>query len=316
MEFSHVPVMLRDCIEALDINPDGIYVDCTAGGGGHSVAILGRLREGSGKGRLISIDRDEAAILACEKRFAEYGDLSILVKDNFTNIGSVLERLGFQRVSGVLMDLGVSSYQLDTAERGFSYSSPDSKLDMRMDTSAALSAFEVVNDYSEFDLKRIISDYGEENFAYKIARRIVAERELSPIETTSQLAEIIRKSIPQKSRESEKQHPARRTFQAIRIEVNGELDAIAPAIDAAVEHLDVNGRIAIITFHSLEDRIVKQKFTSLSAGCICPKSFPVCICSNKPKIELMPKKPILPDQNELQINPRARSAKLRIARKL
>lgn len=311
--------MLRDCIEALNINPNGIYVDCTAGGGGHSSEILRRLKDGNGSGKLISIDQDEAAINVCRQRFHDLGleEYSVLARDNFTNLASVFERLGIQKVNGVLMDLGVSSYQLDNADRGFSYhSNSNSKLDMRMDTSASLSAYDVVNGYSESELRRIISDYGEENFASKIAWRIVTERETSPIETTSQLAEIIKKSIPQKSRGNENQHPARRTFQAIRIEVNSELDVIAPAIDAAVEHLEKEGRIAMITFHSLEDRIVKQKFVSLASGCTCPKDFPVCVCNNRPKIELISRKPILPDEEELKINPRSRSAKLRVAEKI
>ena len=311
MEFSHVPVMLGECIDALEIKEDGIYVDCTAGGGGHSLEILKKLRGG----KLISVDRDEDAISICRQRFAEYADRSILVRDNFVNLDSVLAKLGIEKIDGLLIDLGVSSHQLDTTERGFSYHS-ETRLDMRMDTSSSVSAYEIVNEYSENDLRRIISDYGEENFASRIARRIVTERESGNIETTIQLSELIRQAIPQKSREKENQHPARRTFQAIRIEVNGELDVIAPTITSAVNHLNKDGKIAVITFHSLEDRIVKQTLTSLAEGCTCPRNFPVCVCGNKPMITQDSKKPIPPSEEELAINPRSRSAKLRVAKKL
>jgi len=311
MEFSHVPVMLGECINALEIKEDGIYVDCTAGGGGHSLAILQKLKNG----KLVSVDRDEDAITICRQRFAEYSDRSILVRDNFVNIDSILSKLGIGKIDGLLIDLGVSSHQLDTAERGFSYHS-ETRLDMRMDASSSVSAYEIVNEYSELDLRRIISDYGEENFASKIAWRIVTEREAGNIETTLQLSELIRKAIPQKSREKENQHPARRTFQAIRIEVNGELEVIAPTIRSAVSCLNKDGKIAIITFHSLEDRIVKQTLTSLSEGCTCPRNFPVCVCGNKPTVAQASKKQIPPSDEELLINPRSRSAKLRVAKKL
>ena len=311
MEFSHYPVMLNECIENLNIKPDGIYVDCTAGGGSHSEAILKQLTTG----KLISIDQDNAAIETCTKRFESYKNNSIIVKNNFKNLEQILNDLNIEHVDGVLLDLGVSSYQLDTPARGFSYNS-DAMLDMRMDPRSPLSAYEVVNSYSEIKLKEIIRDYGEEKFAPQIARKIVNERAIKPIETTFQLANIIKGAIPVAAAKKEAQHPAKRTFQAIRIEVNHELDVIRPTIDTAISKLNQNGRIVILTFHSLEDRIVKQAFNEYSQGCICPKDFPVCVCGNKPKVKIINKKPITATNEELNQNSRSKCAKLRVAEKI
>ena len=311
MDFSHYPVMFFECIEGLNIKPNGIYVDCTAGGGGHSEGILEKLENG----KLISIDQDDNALLACKNRFLKYGDKSILVKSNFSELESVLNELNIDHVDGVIMDLGVSSHQLDTPERGFSYNS-DANLDMRMNPQAPLSAYDVVNTYSEYELKRIISEYGEEKFAHIIARNIVKERELSPIKTTSELVEVIKKSIPVGAAKKEAQHPAKRTFQAIRIEVNHELDVITPAINTAVNRLNKGGRIVIMTFHSLEDRIVKSLFNQHAQGCVCPKDFPICVCGNKPKVKIINKKPITATEKELNENSRSKCAKLRIAERL
>ncbi len=310
IKFSHRSVLLDECIEMLSIDPDGIYIDGTAGGGGHSYEIAKRLRGG----RLIAIDQDEAAIEAAGKRLSEFGDKVTLVRNNFSNIRSVCDSLGIEKINGVLLDLGVSSYQLDTAERGFSHNS-DAPLDMRMDRRKSLSAYTVVNSYSEDMLRKIIYDYGEDRFAPRIASAIVRKREESPIETTGQLVEIIKSAIPAQARNGG-HHPAKRTFQAIRIEVNGELDAIRPAIESATELLGTGGRMAIITFHSLEDRIVKQTYAGLSEGCTCPPRIPVCVCNNKPKVKVITRKPILPSEAELEENPRSRSAKLRVAEKL
>ncbi len=311
MEFSHFPVMLNECIEGLNIKPDGIYIDGTAGGGNHSEAILKRLTTG----KLISIDQDDEAIEACTKRFEKYKDCSILIKSNFSEIGQILDNLNIDHVDGVLLDLGVSSHQLDTPVRGFSYNS-DAKLDMRMNPRSPFSAYELVNTYSEIDLKRIIRDYGEEKFAAQIARKIVLAREKEPIEGTIQLADIIKSAIPVAAAKKEAQHPAKRTFQALRIEVNKELDVIRPAIDAAVSKMNAGGRIVILTFHSLEDRIVKTAFSDYSQGCICPKDFPICVCGNKPKVKIINKKPITATEDELCINSRSKCAKLRIAERI
>ena len=311
MDFSHYSVMFSECIEGLNIKPNGIYVDCTAGGGGHSEGILKSLENG----KLISIDQDDNALLACKNRFLKYGDKSILVKSNFSELERVLNELNIDRIDGVIMDLGVSSHQLDTVERGFSYNS-DANLDMRMNPQSPFSAYDVVNFYSEADLKRIISDYGEERFAHIIARNIVKEREIAPIKTTSQLVEVIKKSIPVGAAKKEAQHPAKRTFQAIRIEVNHELDVITPAIYTAVNRLNSGGRIVVMTFHSLEDRIVKGLFNEQAQGCICPKDFPICVCGNKPKIKIINKKPITATPEELAQNSRSKCAKLRIAEKI
>ncbi|MBQ8837161.1 MAG: 16S rRNA (cytosine(1402)-N(4))-methyltransferase RsmH [Clostridia bacterium] len=311
MKFSHVSVLLRECIEGLDIKPDGIYVDGTTGGGGHSLEIVKRLDKG---GRLIAIDRDTDALTAAAKRLEEYSDRVTFVHSNYSELETVLNDLGIEKIDGILMDLGVSSYQLDTAERGFSYMQ-DAKLDMRMNREDAKSAYEVVNEYSEEELKRIIFEYGEEKFAKNIASNIVKKRAEAPIETTLELAELIKSSMPKAAREGG-HHPAKRTFQAIRIEVNEELSAIPRAIESAVERLSAGGRIAIITFHSLEDRLVKQKYAALATGCTCPREFPVCVCNNKPKIKTVNKKPITAGDDELEVNPRSRSAKLRVAEKI
>lgn len=311
MEFSHYSVMLNECIDGMLIKPDGTYVDCTAGGGGHSEEILKRLTTG----KLISIDQDDAAIETCKQKFEKYGERSILVKRNFSELDSILTELDISHIDGILMDLGVSSHQLDTPVRGFSYNS-DAELDMRMNPCAPFSAYDVVNTYSEFDLKRIIRDFGEEKFAHLVARKIVSEREKAPIKTTFQLAEIIKSAIPVAAAKKEAQHPAKRTFQAIRIEVNHELDVIDPAIDTAVKRLNKGGRIVIMTFHSLEDRIVKGTFNKYAQGCICPKDFPVCVCGNKPKLLPINKKPITASEKELNENSRSKCAKLRIAEKL
>ena len=310
IEFSHRSVLLDECMDGLDIKPDGIYVDGTAGGAGHSSEIAKRL----GSGRLIAIDQDETAVAVATERLNALGKNTTVVRSNFSELASVCRSLGIDAIDGVLLDLGVSSYQLDTAERGFSYSA-DAPLDMRMDNRCSLDAYEVVNSYSEQELKRILYDYGEERFAPAIASAIVKRRESRPIETTAELSDIIKYAIPPAAREGG-HHPAKRSFQAIRIEVNRELDVIEPAIRGAVEMLRSGGRIAIITFHSLEDRIVKQAFASLASGCTCPKDFPICVCGNKPKVRLVNRKPILPSKAELEENPRSRSAKLRVAEKI
>ena len=306
-EFSHFSVLLAECIENLNINPNGVYVDGTAGGAGHSSKIAEKL-EG---GLLIPVDQDEDAIKIITERLAVYGDKVKIVRDNFSNIKSILENLGIEKIDGLLLDLGVSSYQLDTAERGFSYMA-DAPLDMRMDNRAARSAYTVVNEYSADELKKVIYDFGEERFAPKIVAGIIEAR---PVKTTGELVEIIKKSIPSFARKEE-WSSVKRVFQAIRIEVNKELDVIAPTIEAAVNSMNVGGRIVIITFHSLEDRIVKQTFNQLASGCTCPKGFPVCVCGNKPKIKVLTKKPILPSEEELAVNSRSKSAKLRVAERI
>lgn len=303
--------MLNECISALNIRDGLTYIDCTTGGGGHSYEIAKAL---GASGRLICIDRDADAICAAKERLAPFSEKITFVHENYSSLGNIISELGIENIGGVLMDLGCSSYQLDTPERGFSYMN-DAPLDMRMDTSSSLTAYSVVNDYSEEDLAKIIFEYGEERFARRIAQRIVRERQSKPIETTASLADIIKAAIPAAAREGG-HHPAKRTFQAIRIEVNGELDAIAPAIRAASDALVPGGRIAVISFQSLEDRIVKQTYADLATGCTCPKDFPVCVCGKKPKIKIITKKPCLPSADELEYNPRSRSAKLRVAEKL
>ncbi len=310
VDFSHLPVMLDEVIDGLDIKENGIYIDGTAGGAGHSSAIAARLTGG----RLISLDRDEVAVAVAKERLARFGDRSTVVHAEFSDMARVCRELGVERVDGVLLDLGVSSYQLDTAARGFSYMS-DAALDMRMDRSQELDAAKVVNTYSAEELSRIIREYGEEKFAYRIACGIVAAREKKPIETTGELVEIIRSALPDGGR-SQKHHPAMRTFQAIRIEVNGELALLPRAISDAVSLLAPGGRLAVITFHSLEDRIVKNLLSELASGCVCPADFPVCVCGRKPQIKLCGKKPRTASPRELEINGRAHSAKLRIAEKL
>ena len=311
IEFKHISVLLEESVDLLDIKPDGIYADGTLGGGGHSSLICSRLGEG---GRLIGIDRDMTAIKAAGERLSEFGDRVTIVHNNFANIKEVLKELRIDKIDGAILDLGVSSPQLDTAERGFSYNM-DAKLDMRMDRDDVLSAYEVVNEYSEADLAKIIFDYGEERFARQIAKGIVTARETKKIETTFQLTEIIKSSIPTKARFADK-HPAKRTFQAIRIEVNNELGILENAIKDFVEVLKPDGVLSVITFHSLEDRIVKQTFQSLAEGCVCPKNFPVCVCGNQPKVKIVTRKPIVSGNAELNMNIRAHSAKLRAVKKI
>ena len=310
IKFSHVSVLLYECIDGLDIKPDGIYVDGTAGGGGHSYEIASRLTTG----KLIAIDQDDAAIAAASARLAPLGDRAVVVKSNYSEVANVVKSLGYEKIDGLLLDLGVSSYQLDTAERGFSYNA-DAPLDMRMDNTKPFSAYNVVNEYSFEELKKIIYDYGEERFAPKIASAIVAKRQISPIETTGELVDIIKGAMPSAALNGG-HHPAKRTFQAIRIEVNGELAVIEPAIRNAADIMREGGRIAIITFHSLEDRIVKQTFADMASGCTCPKDFPICVCGKKPDVKVISRKPVLPSKEELEVNPRSRSAKLRVAEKL
>ena len=309
MEYTHKPVLLDACIQALNIRPDGIYVDGTLGRAGHSMEIARRLTTG----RLICIDRDQAAIDAAQVRLAPWLDRVTLVRSNFSELGEILSGAGVSGADGMLFDLGVSSPQLDDASRGFSYMQ-DAPLDMRMDTSAPLSAYEVVNTWSQEELRRILYEYGEERYAPAIAKAIIRARETAPVNTTLELVEIIRGAMPPAALR-EKQHPAKRSFQAIRIAVNGELDALPPMLEAAVDGLNPGGRLAVITFHSLEDRIVKRTLADLAKGCICPPEFPVCVCGRKPRVRLVNRKPITADGAELADNPRARSAKLRVAEK-
>lgn len=311
INFSHKSVLLFECIEALNIRNGYTYVDCTTGGGGHSLEIAKRMGKDS---RLICFDQDTDAIKAAKERLIEFSDRVTFVNENFSSLGSVLEDLKVDNLGGVLADLGCSSYQFDTPERGFSYMN-DAPLDMRMNKDAPLSAYNVVNEYSEFDLRKIINDYGEERFAGRIASSICRARSESKIETTFQLSEIIKSAIPAAARVNGP-HPAKRTFQAIRIEVNAELDVISPMVASAADKMVSGGRIAVISFHSLEDRIIKHAFKELSSGCTCPRDFPVCVCEKTPKIKEISKKPILPSEEELLENPRSRSAKLRIAEKL
>ncbi len=306
MEFHHISVLLRECMEGLDIKPDGIYVDGTMGGGGHSLEIAKRLTTG----RLIGIDQDLNAHMAAKERLKEHLDKVTFVHDNFGNIGQILDQLGIDKIDGMLLDIGVSSHQLDEAERGFSYQQ-DAPLDMRMDATKPFSAYDVVNTYSEDELNRIIFTYGEERWAKRIAQFIVAARADKPITRTGELVEIIKKAVPKGARK-DGPHPAKRTFQAIRIEVNGELDVLQRAIDDAAVRLKPGGRLCIITFHSLEDRIVKEAFRKQENPCICPPEFPVCVCGRKPVGKVITRKPIVPSAEELQYNHRARSAKLRI----
>lgn len=306
MEFKHVSVLLNECLDALNIKDDGIYVDCTLGGAGHSSHILQRL---SKDGLLVGIDQDTDALKAAGERLKEYENKK-LIHNNFHNIDSILEELEIPKVDGILMDLGVSSYQLDEGERGFSYMK-DAPLDMRMNREREFSAYDIVNSYSMEDLWRIIRDYGEEKFAKRIAEFIVNRREEKPIETTLELVDIIKAAIPAKARR-EGPHPAKRTFQAIRIEVNGELEILNKAIEDGVNRLNKGGRMAIITFHSLEDRIVKLKFRDLANPCTCPKEFPICVCGKKPLVKLISRKAIEPSKEEVEENPRSRSAKLRV----
>ena len=310
MEFNHISVLLNECLEGLNIKENGIYVDGTLGGAGHSSEILKRL---SSEGRLIGIDQDTDALKAAKERLKNYSNVTF-VHSNFSSIENVLNNLNIDGVDGILMDLGVSSYQLDEGERGFSYMK-DAPLDMRMNRENDFSAYNVVNEYSEEDLYRIIRDYGEEKFAKRIASFIVENRQEKNIETTLELVEIIKNAIPAKARR-EGPHPAKRTFQAIRIEVNSELSILNKTIEDGVEKLNKGGRMAIITFHSLEDRIVKNKFRDLAVSCRCPKEFPVCVCGEKAKVKIISRKAIEPTKEEVEINPRSRSAKLRVIEKL
>ena len=307
--FSHKPVLLDEVLDALSLHGDGMFLDGTVGGAGHSSAIASKLTTG----KLIALDRDDTAIAVASERLSRFGDRAEVVKSNFVDMAKVCEDKGIKALDGILLDLGVSSHQLDTPERGFSYMH-DAPLDMRMDRTAPLDAAFVVNNYEKSELIRIIRDYGEEKFAGKIAEKICKRREAGPIERTGELVEIIKSAFPDGGRYL-KHHPAMRTFQAIRIEVNGELEIIAKAVRDAVSLLAPGGRLAIITFHSLEDRAVKEAFAQLAQGCTCPRDFPVCVCGNKPKIKIVSKKPIVSSPEELKENPRAHSAKLRVAQK-
>ncbi len=311
MEFQHKSVLLQECIDALNIRPDGIYLDGTLGGAGHSSQIARRLTEG---GRLIGVDRDRTALAAAKERLAPYADRVTLVHSNFAEIDAILDSLGIPAVDGMLFDLGVSSPQLDDASRGFSYMA-DAPLDMRMDKDDALTAGEVVNAWPQGELRRILYDYGEERYAPQIAAAICRAREKAPVETTLELVDIIRSAMPAQALR-EKQHPAKRSFQAIRIAVNDELGAVSRMMQAAVGRLNPGGRLAVITFHSLEDRIVKSEMQQAARGCTCPPEFPVCVCGKKPLVKLVTRKPIVSGPAELEENPRARSAKLRVAEKL
>ncbi len=307
MEFKHISVLLEETIASLQIKPEGIYVDGTLGGGGHSCRIASKLTAG---GRLIGIDQDEAAIEAAGERLKPYGDRVTLIRDNYRNAGQALKRLGIEHVDGILLDLGVSSFQLDNAERGFSYKY-DTPLDMRMDRRQTLTAADILNRYSETELYRVIRDYGEEQFAKNIAKHIVNARKDKPIETTGQLNEIIKAAIPAKMRAAGG-HPSKRTFQAVRIECNGELEALKESLDGFIDMLNPEGRLCVITFHSLEDRIVKTAFRRNENPCTCPPDFPVCVCGQVPKGRVITRKPILPTDEEIAGNKRAKSAKLRV----
>ena len=309
MEFKHTSVLLWETIDNLDIKPDGIYVDGTLGGGGHSFHICEKLGE---NGRLVGIDQDEDAIKAATKRLEGFSDKVTIVRNNYCNMKAALLGLGVEKVDGIVLDLGVSSYQLDTVERGFSYKY-DTALDMRMDTRQSLTARDIVNDYSEMDLFRIIRDYGEDQFAKNIAKHIVMERAKAPIETTFQLNEIIKASIPAKFRQNG--HPSKKTFQAIRIECNRELEVLKDTMEDMVSLLKDGGRLCIITFHSLEDRIVKSAFKKFENPCECPPGFPVCVCGKKQLGKVISRKPILPSEEEMEVNSRSKSAKLRVFEK-
>ena len=307
MVFKHKSVLLEETVNGLNIKPDGIYVDGTLGGGGHAYEVCKRL---SDKGKIIGIDQDEAAIEAASERLSEFKDRVTIVRSNYCEMKLQLQKMGIEKVDGIVLDLGVSSYQLDTAERGFSYR-VDAPLDMRMDQRQQMTAKDIVNNYSEIELFRIIRDYGEDKFAKNIAKHIVMERENGLIETTGQLIEIIKRAIPMKFQKTSG-HPAKRTFQAIRIELNRELEVLRNSLDDMIEMLNEDGRICIITFHSLEDRIVKGIFKKNENPCTCPSHFPVCVCGNESKGKVVTRKPILPSEEELEENSRSKSAKLRI----
>lgn len=308
MEFHHYSVLLEEAVSYLNIRPDGVYVDGTLGGGGHAYEVAGHLKEG---GKLIGIDQDADALKAAGERLSVYGERVTLCRNNYANIKEELSGLGISQVDGILLDLGVSSFQLDTAERGFSYRNADAPLDMRMDDRKAETAKDIVNNYSEMDLYRIIRDYGEDKFAKNIAKHIVSARKNAPIETAGQLTKIIKASIPMKVQMTGG-HPAKRTFQAIRIELNHELEVLENSIDTMIELLHTGGRLCIITFHSLEDRIVKTGFRKNENPCTCPSDFPVCVCGKKSKGRVVTRKPILPTKEELLENSRSKSAKLRV----
>ena len=310
MEFKHYSVMLSETVDALEVKDGGIYADGTLGGGGHSYEILSREKNI----RLIGIDQDKDALAAASKRLAEFGEQVTYVNSNFKNVSSVLDELGINEIDGMVLDLGVSSYQLDNEERGFSYMK-SAPLDMRMNQSAPLSAYNVVNEYTQEQLTDIFYRYGEENWSKRVAQFIVDKRKEAPIETTGELSEIIKAAIPKGARKDEL-HPEKRIFQAIRIEVNGELEILKGAVCDIVKRLKKGGRLAIITFHSLEDRIIKQVFADLAKGCTCPANFPVCVSGKKPEIKVITRKPILPSGNELSENSRSKSAKLRVCEKL
>ena len=311
MEFKHVSVLKNECIEGLQIKSSGTYVDGTFGGGGHAMEIISRL---NGNGRFVGIDQDQDAVENGRAKLEPYKEKAQLVRDNFSNIISIMKDLHIVSVDGILLDIGVSSYQLDTGERGFSYMH-DAELDMRMDQRNPMTAKRMIAEYSEKELADIIKDYGEERWATRIAQFIVAERKIKPIETTGELVEVIKKAVPKGARK-DGPHPAKRTFQALRIAVNNELGILEQAIEDMAGLLAPSGRLCIITFHSLEDRIVKQTFHRLEHPCTCPPEFPVCVCGKKPTIRVITRKPILPSEEELEFNPRARSAKLRILEKL
>ena len=310
MEFKHTPIMLKEVISGLNIKSDGNYFDGTLGGAGHSSEILKCLE----KGLLIGCDKDKEALNVSKERLNKISSHFVLVHNDYKNYEQILKQLNIEKVDGILLDLGVSSYQLDNKDRGFSYRF-DAPLDMRMNQDDLLTAKDVINTYSQKDLERVLFEYGEESFAKQIVKNIVKQRELKPIETTFELVEIIKQSLPNKVL-NKKGHPAKKTFQAIRIEVNGELKNLENAVLSMIESLNSGGRIAIITFHSLEDRIIKNAFKKCTEGCICPKSFPVCVCNHKQTLKLITKKPIEPSKEELEDNPRSQSAKLRIAEKL
>ena len=307
MEFVHKSVLLNETIDGLNIQPDGIYVDGTLGGGGHAYEVCRRLGD---KGSIVGIDQDAAAIEAAGNRLKDFGEKVTIVRSNYCDMKSKLHELGIDKVDGIVLDLGVSSYQLDTAERGFSYRE-DAPLDMRMDTRQKMTARDIVNDYEEMELYRVIRDYGEDKFAKNIAKHIVAERKVKPIETTGELTEIIRASIPMKY-QKKSGHPAKRTFQAIRIELNRELEVLKDSLDDMIDLLNPGGRLCIITFHSLEDRIVKSAFRKNENPCTCPSDCPVCVCGKVSKGSILTRKPILPSEEEMEENSRAKSAKLRI----
>lgn len=306
MEFKHISVLFSETIDNLNIKKDGIYVDGTLGGGGHSYGICEKLGK---KGRLIGIDQDESAIKAAGERLSKFGKIVTIVRDNYSNMGKVLTDLGIDKVDGILLDIGVSSHQLDTPERGFSYME-DAPLDMRMDNRNDFTAEKLVNEYTVEEISRVIREYGEEKFAWNIAKNIVRNREIKPIKTTGDLIEIIDRSIPGKAKAG-KGHPAKRTFQALRIEVNKELDVLSDSIDEMIEMLKPGGRLCIITFHSLEDRIVKNKFKENEDPCICPKNFPQCVCGRVSRGKVIGRKPVIPSDEEIMENKRSKSSKLR-----